>query len=1323
MTGNIIGEEIEKFVADQVKNRQTISGAGAPNNPLSRSNKVLNFLNNRNSWVKLASGIGISDDAKEKIKNLISSDGYQGSGEADANGNKGFTNSDLDALFGEKLAQNFVLFNTIQSLKEDGTYTTRKGVIDNTAWKSSFDKMYGGMGFKGQGLQPVPGITGVSVECINRGSLKKAVVTLKAFNKFQFGVIELLYLRLGYVMLLEFGWDKYIDSIDTSTTPASINIENVGSTVIENKWFKKGNDTSDIRANIQTFRKKYKGNYDGFLGKVYNFDWKLNPDLSYDITIQLMTLGDVITSLKTKTPSSFTKGQLRSVQEKLVVERYGFGFNIGEETKKDWTEEAAKLGNDQLPNLGSDKITIDITNIELNFSDLYKRKDGNYLPFWRFVPSVGEVGGANLVDYDIGNETFLLGDKPDKVRGSLKENTYIIPQPALRSVKGKYFIRLGEFLNNFFKSVNNYSNTKDSESPTPELIFEEDVDNTFCNYEMNLIPLDPTVCIFSGMFSTDFLNKLGITEVDQTISTLTRLMSNQGYFSKIFAIKKNDVVVGKLMNLYISTNFIFDKLNSNTDQKGNLSVFRFLQNICDGINTSMAGVTNIEPVIKDDVKVTFVEQNTPKGYPRIPNNVKTKVASVPFELVGYNSESGNSNFVKDFGFVTKITPDLGNIISIGAASTDSDTKTIQALPFNEWNKGLINRYKAKYIPTEEEDLPSPQTPEEAITEAFIKNATIQNPGSDQWHIRWTYNGKTLNWETTQKSDVGGKGWFGTVDNELNQKYLDEFPGFKAEVIAKARLADGVLTVNSLGVNTSEGKNSSDYISYVAQCFGGQRQNYVTKGVIYEIEKVPPFKGKWISQNDDFIALGKSLFKLYLSTQNRLQYELEKVVSNGTGFIPLQLQLTVDGISGVKIYNKLNVDQKFLPSNYPEALNFITMKANQRIEGNVWESEYECFSIPASTAVPSYKLLEVSPSNEITSGDDVLPDNTSEVNVEPKDPRFKKVWRTDGYSTELETTNPYTDTGLMFFEEKTNKTQIVLHHTATKDTSNEMQGILNYWGGKTQDVNGAFIKKPISTHYIIDRQGNYVQVMPDNYWAYNSSPSENTLVQKNQISIELMSDGWLDEKEDAKGKKYYQRGNGKKYKRSEVARPVGLVKNELTPNSWNFQNITYRGKNYFQKYTEAQLIKLEEILYNTAAYNSIKLLPEIQNDSLNFKRRVDEIANFEIGNFYAFRRSYGVRGNIDFGDGDFASRSTGPINVTRGKQAKEWYDALFPKIGQKTIGLNGIGGLYSHNSFNPTKIDVFPQFELLLALVRVGLRRPELNPTTATDYGGALIQSA
>ena len=111
----------------------------------------------------------------------------------------------------------------------------------------------------------------------------------------------------------------------------------------------------------------------------------------------------------------------------------------------------------------------------------------------------------------------------------------------------------------------------------------------------------------------------------------------------------------------------------------------------------MAGLTNIEPVLKDDVIVTFVEQNLPKGYPKIPLESSKQIGKpVQFELVGYNPETGNSNFVKDFGFITKITPELSNIISIGAAASNSSTKTIKAIAFNEWNKGLSNRYKERY---------------------------------------------------------------------------------------------------------------------------------------------------------------------------------------------------------------------------------------------------------------------------------------------------------------------------------------------------------------------------------------------------------------------------------------------------------------------------------------------------------------------------------------------------------------------------------------------------------------------------------------------------
>ena len=42
----------------------------------------------------------------------------------------------------------------------------------------------------------------------------------------------------------------------------------------------------------------------------------------------------------------------------------------------------------------------------------------------------------------------------------------------------------------------------------------------------------------------------------------------------------------------------------------------------------------------------------------------------------------------------------------------------------------------------------------------------------------------------------------------------------------------------------------------------------------------------------------------------------KAASGGTvGFIPFKLSLTMDGISGIKIYDVLHVNTKFLPKAY------------------------------------------------------------------------------------------------------------------------------------------------------------------------------------------------------------------------------------------------------------------------------------------------------------------------------------------------------------------------------------------------------------------------
>jgi hypothetical protein len=112
------------------------------------------------------------------------------------------------------LAKNFILFNTLSNLNfEKGNqkfsnYTFRSGIQRSQESWLDVDSSYG-FGGTAMGFQPTPGIIDVSIDCVNRGSIRKATVTLKAYNRYQFSIIEMLYLRLGYTMMLEWGWDKY----------------------------------------------------------------------------------------------------------------------------------------------------------------------------------------------------------------------------------------------------------------------------------------------------------------------------------------------------------------------------------------------------------------------------------------------------------------------------------------------------------------------------------------------------------------------------------------------------------------------------------------------------------------------------------------------------------------------------------------------------------------------------------------------------------------------------------------------------------------------------------------------------------------------------------------------------------------------------------------------------------------------------------------------------------------------------------------------------------------------------------------------------------
>mgnify|MGYP003645027025 CR=1 FL=1 len=271
MAGNLLGEPFDKYVNEQIKARQKIHGNAT------RSLNDLRYLNTRNAWIKLASGCVLNDFRRTKLKGNPLVDNVKS---------------------GDGLAKNNVLFNGLSSFEKTGdngnTPLQRSGITGDT-----YKKAYGVGGTTQFGYSPMPGITDMSFKCLNRGSIKKATLTIKAHNRNQFDVIDVLYMRLGYSVMLEWGYDKYLDN--------DLKIRNTEETLID-KWFWNQNksDYTKVYPKIEEFRKRYNGNYDAAFGIVSNFSWTFESDGTYNIQIEIISLGDVVESLKVNLPSLFS---------------------------------------------------------------------------------------------------------------------------------------------------------------------------------------------------------------------------------------------------------------------------------------------------------------------------------------------------------------------------------------------------------------------------------------------------------------------------------------------------------------------------------------------------------------------------------------------------------------------------------------------------------------------------------------------------------------------------------------------------------------------------------------------------------------------------------------------------------------------------------------------------------------------------------------------------------------------------------------------------------------------------------------------------------
>lgn len=678
---NIIGEPFNSRIIQQIDIRQKYFGGSTLSTQKFRRDQI-QLLHNSNAFVKLASSVNVNEEALEKI------------------------NLPKD-LKDNKLAQQCVLFNGISDFTNEnprlkvGLNRDNKSTVNNKAYG------FGGLDF---GQVPMPGITNVSI--INkgdRGSLKEATISLKAYNYNQFNIIDILYLRLGYTVLLEIGHHRYISNEDKLTENDHSLIRKFLDT--NNKGY---NNYYNLLEDIDNKRLDSDGNYEALLGKITNFNWSFSPDGSYDITITLTSIGDVIESLIINQYNPYTDNTQYNVNDVIIEKaardsikiiksgRKIFGnegfkgfifiqFNIqldGEPVKRKeaqdlinnfdylgelWRSDSNKENRSKeefeikiqgtIENPVQDKQIEEIkSELELLAIDIIKKRlkeiePKDYNKFLKNIESKIQAYNSHLGFLLLLDEENII-EKSNKLieegKNILRKNSDLLINFTQDDFKIKTYIKLGKLCERIKESIFEYKNNN---IKVPSLKF--DLDKNFYYKNQYTLSSDPTKVYIINKFHP-------IYKLD--------LLSNDEQFK------------GNISDIYISIDHILDKIENNIDNEGNITLFKLLKSICDDINLYLGGVNKIKPVIDETTNSIFFIDETPL----IGQEVFEGIA----EFNIFKLKEKNGSFVKDFGITSKITNKLATQISIGAQAINSEVLD-KATAFQSWNEGISDRIAPK----------------------------------------------------------------------------------------------------------------------------------------------------------------------------------------------------------------------------------------------------------------------------------------------------------------------------------------------------------------------------------------------------------------------------------------------------------------------------------------------------------------------------------------------------------------------------------------------------------------------------------------------------
>jgi hypothetical protein len=601
---SIFKDTFKEGVRNQIKARQEAINERTP--------AAIQYFNARNSWIRMTSAVDV------------------GEGEGKS-----------------KLAKDYILLG---GTLYNGKLRSGVGVGGEFAYST---KTTGGVTNK-LGIRPMAGITGISVKSLGAyGSLREVTVNFQCWDIKQLEELELLYMRPGYSVLVEWGWAPYLNNSKGLETNISF-IDDV---------LNGGKTQEQIWKNIFT-KSSTDGNYEGHYGLVKNYSWSARPDGGYDCTTNIISVGEVLESLKINfgnfdVSTSSTKGTYgvlppeKFAKDSPIFKAYNQNKLAGIIAE---LYEIAKTETDKKGHIGGS-------------TSIYPEIIFKGYTFFRFDVDVAGKEAKDTITTNGAQIYMPIKDLIDVLNTKITLN----------------IIKLSAY----------YGEHNGSPKPPEKPILLPCIGDPF------QISTDPSVCLIKNMKWSSPAN-LGLQDVlsDTDFSTTKNIVLtlSQDYWKDGNYDTQQLGIIG---NIYVNLDFIYSLITDSNlasqdkKEKNDIVLFDFLKNMMSSISTALGNVSTFE-IFSDptDGKARIIDIN----YTGNRNDDWKKVLEVPIEI------QNTKSIVRSYKLESQIFQDQSTIVAIGAqaegGALGEDVNTLI-----DFNQNLIDRIiPKKYVEDSEETM-------------------------------------------------------------------------------------------------------------------------------------------------------------------------------------------------------------------------------------------------------------------------------------------------------------------------------------------------------------------------------------------------------------------------------------------------------------------------------------------------------------------------------------------------------------------------------------------------------------------------------------------